>query len=238
MSVQALAAVFALEIESPTVKLVLLALANHTDADFRCWPSQKTLASLTSLSERAIRNALEVLSERGLIERKERRRPDGSRASDIITLKFLQPAPAAGSDQQPARRAGGGAPDAGGGARRAGHEPANNLPSEANASSGRARRICPEEWKPSEADLSVADKEGLSGAEIERETAKFRDHTFGTARSAWSNTFRNWMRRAGDLKREGKLGSDPHKPPGSGGTPELPPDWQAQRIAFLENMER
>jgi hypothetical protein len=34
------------------------------------------------------------------------------------------------------------------------------------------------------------------GVDIDRETAKFRDHTFGTARSDWPGTWRNWMRKA------------------------------------------
>ena len=30
------------------------------------------------------------------------------------------------------------------------------------------------------------------------ETEKFRDHTFGTARSDWDGTWRNWIRKAAE----------------------------------------
>lgn len=49
MSVQAMTAAFALKVENPTAKLVLLALANYADQDGRCWPSQKKLCEVTSL---------------------------------------------------------------------------------------------------------------------------------------------------------------------------------------------
>ena len=35
--------------------------------------------------------------------------------------------------------------------------------------------------------------------DLERETAKFRDHTFRDARTDWLGTWRNWIRRAAEL---------------------------------------
>lgn len=55
---------------------------------------------------------------------------------------------------------------------------------------------CPAAWEPSPEDLAAEPQ--LTAGEIERELAKFRDHTFGTARSDWSATFRNWIRRAAE----------------------------------------
>lgn len=75
-------------------------------------------------------------------------------------------------------------------------------PSEPNGSSGklparvRASRRCPADWRPTSDDLAVGAAEGFSPGEIERELAKFRDHTFGTPKSDWSATFRNWLRNA------------------------------------------
>lgn len=55
---------------SPTQKLVLFALNEHTNmshGDWRIWPSVKNIMRLTGLSERAIRSAVAELSEMGLI---------------------------------------------------------------------------------------------------------------------------------------------------------------------------
>jgi hypothetical protein len=55
---------------SPTQKLVLFALNEHTNmshGDWRIWPSVKNIMRLTGLSERAIRSAVTELSEMGLI---------------------------------------------------------------------------------------------------------------------------------------------------------------------------
>lgn len=220
MSVQALSAAFALHVDSPTAKLVLLALANFADADGRCWPSQKTLGGLTSLSERAVRNAIDALASAGHLSKVARRRADGSRASDIITLVFVQPAstaacyqpaPNAGSEpppinrhvvpEQPAPRAPPPAPRAG----LTTFEPSIEPTSEAKASSVRvspkATKRCPETWEPTQEDRAVGVSEGFSPGAIERELAKFRDHTFHTARADWSATFRNWLRKASPNER-------------------------------------
>lgn len=107
---------------SPTLKAVLMAVADYADEKGRAWPSQVRIAEDTELSERAVRNALAELVERGLISRESRHRPDGSRSSDIITMKLPsegnrhdvpgvgQQVPGVGHDVP------------GGGAPRAGHE--------------------------------------------------------------------------------------------------------------------
>lgn len=86
MSVQAISAAFAVQGVSPSEKLVLLALANYADAEGKCWPSQARLALDTGLTDRQIRRVFVSLIEAGLMTKKERRRPDGYRASDVITL--------------------------------------------------------------------------------------------------------------------------------------------------------
>lgn len=62
----------------------------------------------------------------------------------------------------------------------------------------KSSRRCPDAWVPSEGDLAA--EPALTSGEIERELAKFRDHTFATARTDWSATFRNWIRRAAESK--------------------------------------
>jgi hypothetical protein len=212
MSVQALAAAFSLEIESPTVKLVLLGLANYCDQKGRCWPSQKELSLLTSLSERAIRDALGVLVASGIVSREERRRPDGSRSTDVITLLFLQPASAAACENetktQAASAAGGGARRAGGGAPAAGpttFEPSKDISPVANAPGESARadidkskgKRLPLDWRPEK--LVGVDDGRCTVVLAQTELAKFRD--YWTAQPGvkgrkvdWEATWRNWLR--------------------------------------------
>jgi len=91
MSVQAISAALALRGVSSSEKLLLLALANYADESMRCWPSQVRLAEDTCLTDRTVRALLAALEGRGLVSRKEQRRRDGSRASDLITLHLQQP---------------------------------------------------------------------------------------------------------------------------------------------------
>ena len=86
MSIQAVGWALAQEIASSSAKFVLVAIANYADKDGRCWPSQKAVAFDTSLTDRSIRKAIAVLEDLGFIKRVERRRPDGSRASDVIQI--------------------------------------------------------------------------------------------------------------------------------------------------------
>ena len=87
MSVEAVAWAFAQEVTPAGRKFVLVALANHADAEGRCFPSQKRLAFMTGQSIRAVRDHLAALEEAGLITRVEtRRESDGGRTSDTIFL--------------------------------------------------------------------------------------------------------------------------------------------------------
>lgn len=88
MSVQAIALSLKAQGLKPSEKLLLLALANYADDKMKCWPSHKTLASDTGLSQRTILTTFKRLEDAGLLVRTARDRPDGSRASDIITLKL------------------------------------------------------------------------------------------------------------------------------------------------------
>lgn len=86
MSVQAIALSLKAQGLKPSEKLLLLALANYADDAMKCWPSHKTLAADTGLSQRTILTTFKRLECAGLLVRTARDRPDGSRASDIITL--------------------------------------------------------------------------------------------------------------------------------------------------------
>lgn len=66
MSVQAIRWAFNLETPS-TIKLVLVALADHADDGGICWPSQTRLALMTGLTTRSVRTAMGRLMASGLI---------------------------------------------------------------------------------------------------------------------------------------------------------------------------
>ncbi len=70
----------------PREKLMLILIASHANDDGECFPSQTTLAYRSGLSRRTVLRSLAELEERGVITRRQRRRPDGSRSSDTIRL--------------------------------------------------------------------------------------------------------------------------------------------------------
>lgn len=91
MSVQAITAALAIRGITATEKLLLLALANYADENMECYPSQKRLAEDTCMTDRTVRAAFKSLEDRGMLERSERRRPDGYRASDLVVLHVFLP---------------------------------------------------------------------------------------------------------------------------------------------------
>ena len=70
----------------PREKLMLILIASHANDEGECFPSQTTLAYRSGLSRRTVLRSLADLEERGIITRRQRRRPDGSRSSDTIRL--------------------------------------------------------------------------------------------------------------------------------------------------------
>lgn len=70
----------------PREKLLLILIASHANDEGECFPSQTTLAYRSGLSRRTVLRSLADLEERGIIARRQRRRPDGSRSSDTIRL--------------------------------------------------------------------------------------------------------------------------------------------------------
>jgi hypothetical protein len=61
----------------------------------------------------------------------------------------------------------------------------------------RATRKCPADFTVTD-DMAQWAKAEAPSVNVERETEKFRDHTFTTAKSDWPATWRNWMRRASE----------------------------------------
>ena len=62
---------------NPTAKLVLMALADHANADGECWPSMKKIAGRSQISSRQVSTHITALMELGLVEKAGRRRHGG-----------------------------------------------------------------------------------------------------------------------------------------------------------------
>lgn len=72
---------------SPTRKLVLLVIAEAADDDsWETFAGQETIASNAEVTVRTVGRALSELEGMGVIERRQRRRPDGYRTSDLIRV--------------------------------------------------------------------------------------------------------------------------------------------------------
>lgn len=59
----------------------------------------------------------------------------------------------------------------------------------------RATRKCPASFAVTD-EMRAWAAADAPGIDVDRETAKFRDHTFKTAHSEWGGAWRNWIRRA------------------------------------------
>lgn len=88
MSITAVAWALKLEVGSPTLKFVLIAVANYADDNGRCWPSQERLARDTELTDRCIRESLKKLEEKGFLTRDHRQVHGSKRQSDVIQLVY------------------------------------------------------------------------------------------------------------------------------------------------------
>jgi predicted ArsR family transcriptional regulator len=71
---------------SSSAKMVLLALADHSDDDGICWPGRKGIAKKVGITPRNVTRHLATLIRLGIIRSIERTRPDGSRTSNQYYL--------------------------------------------------------------------------------------------------------------------------------------------------------
>lgn len=77
---------FEVKCDSGGEKAVLLALANHADAQGECYPGQERLSLMASVPERSVRRHLANLEARGLLVRTHRYSGKGKRTSDLYRL--------------------------------------------------------------------------------------------------------------------------------------------------------
>ena len=87
---------------SSTRKLVLLVIADRVDDDSsETWVGQESIATEAELSVRTVGRVVAELEGLGLIERQQRRRPDGYRSSDLIRLNRHWTSPDSQSHESP-----------------------------------------------------------------------------------------------------------------------------------------
>ena len=86
MSIRSMAWTWKLHLPAST-KLILLALADHSDDEGFCWPGIVGIAEKCNLSDRSVQRHIQNLITRGLLRVQERFRPDGSRASNLYHLQ-------------------------------------------------------------------------------------------------------------------------------------------------------
>ena len=75
----------------PSIKFVLLALADASDDSGYCWPSISTLAKKTCLDARSVQRILNQLKAQGFLRVERRHRPDGSPTSNGYRLALDPP---------------------------------------------------------------------------------------------------------------------------------------------------
>jgi hypothetical protein len=87
MTIQAVAWAIETRVGDPTLKVLLMALANHANSDeWEAWPKLETLAFEAEISKRTVQRGLERLKQLGLISIEHSFRPDGSQTSSRIRL--------------------------------------------------------------------------------------------------------------------------------------------------------
>lgn len=91
---------------SPGAKLVLMALADHANDDGVCWPSQATIARKAEMTPRSVRSNMAKLVGAGFVRVEERRRVDGSIASNLYVLDMTVSGPSVVSSAGPAEVSG------------------------------------------------------------------------------------------------------------------------------------
>lgn len=99
MAINVLSWAFQQQLPSPTAKLVLIALADHANAEGECWPSMGRIAQIAGISDRQVSRHIQVLVDRGLVEKVDRRRRNGYLGS--WNYRVLYQTPVSARDESP-----------------------------------------------------------------------------------------------------------------------------------------
>ena len=79
--------IYADEELSHRARAVYMYLRDRSDAEGKCWPGIKTIAADLKLSRRTVQRALSDLERLGYVRRDDRFRDNGSRTSNLYTVK-------------------------------------------------------------------------------------------------------------------------------------------------------
>lgn len=208
MSIQHVSAV--LECRDPRLsgcrKLVLVTLANRTDEEGRCWPSQERLSGECGISIRALSDHLKALEEDRFITRNTQHlgQGNGSRTIYQLHVSALEIAPEefAPAETAPANSVActGSTPLV------TNHHqpsPSSDEPRkrEPNGSRLPADWQLPDAWRREACAVAIKAKSPITDEEAENEADKFRDYWCAQPgvkgrKLDWLGTWRNWIRRA------------------------------------------
>ena len=72
---------------SHRAKVVYMYLRDHADAEGKCWPGIKTIATDLNLSRSTVKRAINDLEKHGYLEKKLRFRENGSYTSNLYTIQ-------------------------------------------------------------------------------------------------------------------------------------------------------
>lgn len=194
----------------PATKMVLFYLADRHNPDHGCFPAHKTLAEDAEMSERSVRDHLEILEAAGLI-RRDRGHAGGQFKSTRYLLSFeadfqRQILPTA----NPANGEIASLPTAKSASDRRQNlptnlvrepckEPVREPPLVPQADAKRKRAISlPDNWVPSERNVADAQARNFSAEEIQNEADRFRDYHLakGTTFRDWDAGWRTWLGNA------------------------------------------
>ena len=229
MSIQHVSAV--LDCRDPRLagcrKLVLVTLANRTDEEGRCWPSQELLSGECGVSVRALSDHLKGLEDDGFITRDTQHRGRGNGSRTIYTLR-LQALKFAPENNAPAEIASAIPVECTGSTPRVKknlQEPTTLKDRDAPCSSERTGKgttlpddwLLPDEWASDARSIALKAKQPIRDTEIENEADKFRDHWHSKPGAAgrkldWRATWRNWFRNYLDRRPKPRNASGSHGP--------------------------
>jgi len=177
-------------------KFVALALADHADANWTCFPSVKRLAFYTSLSDRSVRTHLKSLVSMGVIHRQRRRRMDGTLAGYTFAIQRQKsPRFCKASGKKRSQNI----------AKFAAHETPDESSINNNGTRpAKKRTAIPSGWRPDRITHSLAlQKYGFNNEELKDVIEDFidfwdskRNSPSGRKRD-WNRTFRLQLRRLG-----------------------------------------
>ena len=202
MSISALNWAFNMRGVSVSQKVVLISLANFADEAGYAFPSIKTIADMSCVSESSVRRALADLVDGGILRIDYRFRADGSQTSSgyflgITTPVNLTPPPSTVTPppvtaDTPYNH----------------HITTTLLDTHVSIANKRGSRL-KDDWQPSETDLQHAFKKGLSDDATREQAERFRDYWISKAGAGgvkldWAATWRTWIGNYCDRKGTGK----------------------------------